>query len=355
MYRVVAEGLAKIRVNHDVFYNPKMQGLRNISVSFLSAVGSSGRSLLDATAASGIRAIRYKKECDVGHITALDINRKAHSMCASNMKLNKVGAIALNTSIQEYTNATDQRFDIIDLDPFGSPAPYIFDIMKVCGNGTLLMVTATDTAVLCGAHSDACMKQYGSRPLHNELCKEAGLRILYSYIARVAAGFNFGMVPLLGISDMHYMRAFVRLESGALAAARSAKTNGIGGFCVKCGGFELWSGIGRLCGQTCQNCRSDMEGFGPIWTGKLYDRQLLGKMAEQSNEGIVRIVDDELDTPMFYSMPAMTRRMRKGSVSHYKIIERLRQKGFSATRTQFDSDGVKTNAPVSEVSKAIGT
>jgi tRNA (guanine26-N2/guanine27-N2)-dimethyltransferase len=84
--------------------------------------------------------------------------------------------------------------------------------MKIAGNGTELMVTATDTAVLCGADREACMRLYDSRPIHNELCHESGMRTMVGYIARTAAQFNFGIKVALSFSYMHYIRAFVRLE-----------------------------------------------------------------------------------------------------------------------------------------------
>ena len=345
----VNEGEARIYINGDVFYNPRMQNLRDISVSFLNAVGCEGKSLLDATSASGIRAIRYAKECGIRDGIALDINKKAYDVCKRNIRSSGINFGVNNTSLQRFANEYTGKFGVIDLDPFGSPAPYIYDIMKLSEGGTVLMITSTDTAVLCGAHSKACVKQYNARPLHNELCKEVGIRIMTGHISRVASQFNFGITPLLSISDMHYMRVFVVLGSGAAEAGRSLARTGLGGHCGKCGSTFLGEGMAPLIGSHCGNCGSGLEGFGPLWTGKLYDKTITSRMLGNKDIKIIRVIDEELDVPMFYSIPKVTKRVGRNSVSHYRVIELLSEEGWTATATQFDRNGVKTDAGQADV------
>ena len=64
--------------------------------------------------------------------------------------------------------------------------------MKITNDGARLMVTATDVAVLCGADSKACMRLYDSKPIHNELCHESGMRVMIGYIARMLANSDLG-------------------------------------------------------------------------------------------------------------------------------------------------------------------
>ncbi len=350
---VVSEGKAHIRTNEKVFFNPKMSTLRDMSVAFLLAYGCAGKTLLDATAATGVRAIRYYKECGIGSATAIDINKNAYKLCRKNILLNNVDVDCKNVSIQEFANNSDEKFDIIDLDPFGSPAPDIYDLMKISKDGTVLMATATDTAVLCGAHSAACLKQYNSKPLHNELCKEVGIRILMCYISRIAAQFNFGSVPLMCISDMHYMRVFIKLESGAKNAYGAVRLGGIGTFCHSCGRFDFKRGVSPLIGNVCADCSSEVEGFGPLWLGNLYDKGLSLKVAKAQGSRLAECISKEFDTPLFYSVPKMTKRLGLSSISHYKVIEALSDLGYTATATQFDDNGIKTNATAKEVSKCI--
>ena len=43
-----------------------------------------------------------------------------------------------------------EKFDAIDLDPFGTPAPFVLAVMMATADGGVVSMTATDAAVLCG-------------------------------------------------------------------------------------------------------------------------------------------------------------------------------------------------------------
>ncbi len=200
----IKEGLVEITKEH-VFYNEKMKKLRDISVQFVKVLDMKHASLLDATAASGIRGIRYKKEANVESITLLDKNKMAFNTMKNNVERNGIEGEIYVDSIWHFANSIHKKYDIIDLDPFGSPAPFIYDLMKIVHDKSILMVTATDMPVLCGVDKHACMRTYLAKPMHNYLCKESGARILLGFIARIASLFNFGIRPLLVISDMYYL------------------------------------------------------------------------------------------------------------------------------------------------------
>ena len=76
-------------------------------------------------------------------------------------------------------------------------------------------------------------------------------------------------------------------------------------------------------------------------------------MARLSSEKVIKTIEGELDVPLFYSLPDMTRRLRMGSVSYSTVAERLSKRGFRVTRTQFSMDGIKTDASASEVGRVI--
>lgn len=353
---IIKEGSVSIQAG-EAFYNPKMKKLRDISIVAVKAFGGKPR-ILDATAATGIRAIRYAKETKAEKVVALDMNEAAYKAMKSNVRRNRAKVRPVLSSIQRYANTTDEWFDVIDLDPFGSPAPCTYDIMKVSRPGTVLMVTATDTAVLCGAHADACLKVYASKPMHNELCKESGIRILTNFILRNAAQFNFGIEPLLSISDMHYMRVFLRLDSGAKAVKESVKSVGFAAFCTKCRNFSTSKGLAASTPNRCGNCSSAMQAYGPMWLGNLYDKGFVEKMLgifTEKYEGKkeMEIIRNEIDTPFFYSVPALTKSLKKGSVSPNLLAEKLTKNGMRTSKTQFDKDAIKTVASTGDVLKQL--
>lgn len=56
-----------------------------------------------------------------------------------------------------YTSTShDKRFTVIDLDPYGGPNKFLDAAIQSIEEGGLLMVTATDMAVLAGNTPEAC-------------------------------------------------------------------------------------------------------------------------------------------------------------------------------------------------------
>ncbi len=356
---IIKEGKANLEIANGVFYNPKMKQLRDISVAFLNAVEIDGDKLVDATSASGVRGIRYGLETKCKDITFVDIDFDACRATKKNAKRNRVKGRVINQSFQDFANVCNEKFDVVDVDPFGTPTPFVYDALKICKNGTILMVTATDTAVLCGAQKLACSKMYASIPLHTELCHEAGLRILINYILRNAAQFDFGIEVLLSIADMHYMRVFVRLKKGAKKAFESVKEVGFVDYCTKCQNFSLSYGLSAKGKADCEYCGYALQRAGPMWIGRLNDKKTIKKMLDQSDapldgysSKLLLTTYQELDTQFFYSVPKLTKHLGIGSVSANEVVKKLSEK-HKATRTFFDDFGIKTNAGISEVFKAI--
>src|SRR5271155_5148863 len=98
--KYISEGKAKLYPSKDAFYNPNMTMLRDISVLFLKSISTKNKKLLDSTAASGVRGIRFALEAGAKDVTFLDINEKAANVARKNVKLNKLKFKVLHESIQ---------------------------------------------------------------------------------------------------------------------------------------------------------------------------------------------------------------------------------------------------------------
>lgn len=353
------EGEAGIALNANVFFNPKMKQLRDVSSLLLQATGANGMRGIDCTAATGVRGIRYIKEAGLKDVVFLDVKKEAVDLIARNLKANRINGTVINQPFQHFANTCKDRFDVIDIDPFGTPAGFVYDAMRISRDGTILMATATDTAVLCGARKQACMKNYWAEPMHNELCHEAGLRILLNYIARNAAEFDFGIEPMLSVADMHYMRAVVRLRNGASVASESLRNSGIAQSCAKCHNFDYAYGNLSHFGEECSFCRSKMVLSGPMWMGKLNDKELVKRMIvmgdgrlERHSLKLLSAIYNEVETPFFYSIPKITRYLGVPSVPLSNVIDNL-EKNFKTSRTCFDDSSIKTMAGITDVIQAI--
>ena len=354
------EGEARGYYNDSAFLNPKAKLIRDMSVAFMRAAVPKSSSVLDCTAATGIRGIRYALEAGMKDVTLLDINRKASLLAKKNAVLNKTKCKVMNKSIQEFANTCGARFGVIDLDPFGGVTPYVHDIMKIISDNGYVMLTATDGAVLCGAHPKACVKAYDAVPLHDELGHETGIRLLAGYVARVAAQFNLGIEVVMAISHIHYMRLFMRVSHGSDRATSSVNELGYAYHCGKC--FYHHSEKALLPTMTlCPNCGSKLSIGGKIWLGKLYGRDIMVEMEKEMRDmGLagaelkpLQTMLGELDSPLFYMIPKITKHLGTKSVSPNAVIEHLRKQGYMATKTAFDPSGVKTDAPLVEVEQTV--
>jgi len=347
-----------------VFYNPAMRLCRSMSSLAVGAIAEKIE-VVDAFCASGIRGIRYMKENkNVKKLTFIDIDRRAISLAKKNAKANKLGSKASAVVANISRAAFDHDADFLEIDPFGTPSPYLVDAFRYFNTKktAYLSVTATDVAVLCGGKTAACMKNYHSKPLNNEFTHETGLRIMLKKIAETAAEFNMGITPLVSFSDKHYLKSVLMVRRSADLAYDSLKQLGHVSFCKKCG-FRFES---RFPEQKCFHCGSDNDFAGPLWLGELHDGDFLKKMAALNKArtyadrdemaGMLVLMRGELGMPpYFYDVHAMCKILQTCSVPRMDaVLKRLQDSGHRAVRTHFTPVGIKTDAPFSAISEAIG-
>uniref|UniRef100_A0A453IE63 tRNA (guanine(26)-N(2))-dimethyltransferase n=1 Tax=Aegilops tauschii subsp. strangulata TaxID=200361 RepID=A0A453IE63_AEGTS len=143
--------------------------------------------VLEALAASGLRSLRYAREVDgLGKVVALDNDKASIEACKRNIKFNGASAIskveAHLADARVYMLTHPKEFDVVDLDPYGSPSVFLDSAVQAVADGGLLMCTATDLAVLCGTNGEVCYSKYGSYPVKGKYCHEMALRILLACI-----------------------------------------------------------------------------------------------------------------------------------------------------------------------------
>ena len=164
-----------------VFYNPRMAINRDATVLFLRALPEDRRpaDYLDAMGATGLRGLRVAGEAGVP-VVINDRSQRALCLAAANAERLDLAVETVRSDANALLSS--RRFGAVDLDPFGSPAPFTD---AACRSAVrYLFVTATDTAPLCGAHLRAGMRRYFARPMNTEYHAEVGLRILLGFVAR---------------------------------------------------------------------------------------------------------------------------------------------------------------------------
>ena len=110
--------------------------------------------ILEALSATGLRSVRYAKEISgVKEIVANDISKRAVASIERNIKANNVSDIVTPSHsdasmIMYNSRKKEHRFDVVDLDPYGSPTPFLDGAVQAVSEGGMLCVTCTDLAVL---------------------------------------------------------------------------------------------------------------------------------------------------------------------------------------------------------------
>lgn len=120
------------------------------------------------------------------------------------------------------STAPSQRFTIVDLDPYGGPNKFLDGAVQCIEDGGILLVTATDMAVLAGNTPEACIVKYGVVPLRTKACHEMALRILLRTIETQANRYGRYIKPLLSVSVDFYIRVVVRVFTGQFECKESS-------------------------------------------------------------------------------------------------------------------------------------
>ncbi|MCK5548356.1 MAG: tRNA (guanine(10)-N(2))-dimethyltransferase, partial [Thermoplasmata archaeon] len=244
----------------------------------------------------------------------------------------------------------ERRFDHIDVDPYGTPVPFLDDAFRALRRRGYLSVTATDKGALCGTHPRACLRKYMASPMKTEYADETGLRILVGYCARTAAKYDLGISPLVSYSFQHHFRTYLEVREGATRANESRKK--IGYAC-----HDIASGE-RSFSETIKE--NHLNG-GPLWTGNLFDRNVTSRLRVRKcmDAGIHRLVElwngEAEGTPMFYTTDEISGILKCSPPPMSTIFENLKANGFTASRTHFSPVGFRTDAPMDELKRIFRT
>ncbi|KAH0566289.1 hypothetical protein GP486_000315 [Trichoglossum hirsutum] len=187
-------------------------------------------SILDALSATGLRALRYCQEIPfTTSVTANDLSREATTSIDLNIRHNRLdGRIASSTgnavshmyqvahgNLSSWSNEGPSlgKYDVIDLDPYGTAAPFLDAAVQALADGGLLCVTCTDSGVFAsGGYPEKTYALYGGLPIKGPYSHEGGLRLILHAIATSAARYGLAIEPLLSLSIDFYVRLFVRIR-----------------------------------------------------------------------------------------------------------------------------------------------
>jgi len=273
--------------------------------------------ILDALSATGLRALRYAKE--IPHVTSVIANDLSESATTS-IKLNvhhnelvrKIHATTSNALTHMYRVATDSqyrfpdgghgKYEVIDLDPYGTAAPFLDGAVQALCDGGLLCVTCTDSGVFASVgYLEKTYSQYGGLPFKGPQSHEAGLRLILHTIAASAARYGLAIEPLVSLSIDFYARVFVRIrKSPAEVKFLAGKTMLVYNCDQGCGAwttqflaqnrlkkdkkeghfFKFIMGQAPSASPNCEHCGFKTHLSGPLWGGPLHNPHFIQRILD---------------------------------------------------------------------------
>ncbi|ONM10626.1 putative tRNA (guanine(26)-N(2))-dimethyltransferase 2, partial [Zea mays] len=267
-----------------------------------------------------------------------------------------------------------KEFDVVDLDPYGSPSIFLDSAVQAVADGGLLMCTATDMAVLCGANGEVCYSKYGSFPTKGKYCHEMALRILLASIESHANRYKRYIVPVLSVFMDFYIRVFVRVFTSASEIKNTPLKLSYIYQCVGCDSFHLQclartvpkknNGVkhapafGPVVPQECSDCGKKFNVGGPIWSAPIHDQDwvvstLTGVKSMKDRypaydkiTSVLTTVSEELDDiPLFFSLHNIAGTVKCTSPSLVMFRSAVLNAGYRISSTHVNPLGVKSDAP----------
>ena len=352
------------------FFNPNAKWNRDIStlVYRIQASTKYNKTFADSICGIGARGLRASVEVPkIDTVYLNDLNPIAIELAKGSAKLNQVEnkCVFASNDVCKFLNFEERefrKFDIVDLDPFGSPSPFVDCVLRSVSNHGLISITATDTAVLCGVYPKVCYRKYHGFPLRSEYSNEIGIRILVSFIALTASRFDLSIIPYFCHSNLHYMRVYLRVEFGSSLANSVFQKIGFLKHCQNCK-HRVVENL-REQNLICEICNKKCTLAGPLWIDSLFDSEFVGAMLGELENGednympvnesnrlkkMLQICTKELAIPSYFETDTIASMAKKSSISLDKVISVISGNGFEVSKTIMNEKGFKTNASLKEI------
>jgi len=351
-----------VHAQMEVFYNPVMASNRNIAILLLNSVENEQMNIASPLAGSGIRELRFLKELKPGKVRNIfvnDIKENFPKVLKENLRLNEVTKELKDKLIihnddanlfllNQIKHCIDEQFcgyfDYIDIDPFGSPNPFLASTVARITREGIIAVTATDTAALTGTYPKVTKRKYWAKTVRSYMMHEIGLRILIRKVQLQGVQFDKALIPILAYHKDHYFRIYFKCIKG------KEKCDGV----LKEHQYLLFNPKSLEFKISEFNAMKGFEYFGPLWAGKLFDKKLLEKMKKENpfpeEQKFLDLLSEEskLDTAGFYDLHVIAKKYGLETTKLDPVLKKVK-----GVRTQFSWTGIKTKAGIKEIVKAM--
>jgi len=350
----------KVPPRDPAFFNPKAKLNRDFSIVAYSAFWKNfdgPKIFLDGLSGIGARGLRVANEIKYSEkIICNDANPNAVKLCTKSASINNLQNLETSENeVCRFFNSysiKNKRGSIVDLDPFGAPTKYLDCAIRATMHGGVLSTTATDLQVLHGLFKLACKRRYSGVPIKTEYGNEIAIRLILGSICQVANRLDIQIVPLFVDNAMHYYRTYVKVLK------RTSQEDNIGYIlhCKSCGNRS----IANEQSHSCKICDSKNEIAGPLWIGKLFEKEFVNSMLEEIPKHTVdkrceKTLEKcvlESDMPgTYFTLDEIASIAKVAPMGLDKIIKKLEKEGYQASPTSLNPTGFRTNCTIDNVCK----
>ena len=411
------EGQAEWRVgpanksDSPVFHNVAMANNRTRSVLLLGLairnkwlLKEGKLRVLDGLAASSLRSRRWLNELppelsEQLEIISVDRNDDSISWALANHeKYPPKNSNSQQLSIQKgdlrqivYSGG----WQWVDIDPYGSPIPFLDSAMQNLARKAILQVSATDTAALCGTYPQVTRRRYAAYAVNDTVTHDTAMRILLGNIALCAARHERSIEPPMSVFDGHHTRVSVLVTPGKKNASNVYENLGwrINEPDKKTISASIKAGLHSFgCAKIPQprvllpynsppESLANGKVSGPLWIGPLAKANVLEQLTEEyaleicgiskekdehlislagwknedidkSNKGVVRSIKklhqskDAVETNGLVTMDELPQWIDIGGPpSPKKLISALKEQGYKAAINPISTPSIQTNVP----------
>jgi len=341
------------------FFNPKARINRDFSIiayaAFLKKFDGP-KIFLEALSGVGARGLRVANELKIDTININDLNPTALKIAKESATLNNLKNIEFSEKeacvFLNGHSRKGNRGSLVDIDPFGSPAAFFDCGIRATMHGGILSSAATDLQVLNGLFQGACKRKYGGIPVRVEYGNEMAIRLILGSLRSVAARLGVKMIPMFVESEMHYYRTYVRILN------RTDQEENLGYIihCKNCGHRK--TSLEQQ--QECELCKSKISIAGPLWIGKIFDKEFVKNMIDEipnlkinksCEKTLHKCLEESEMAATYFTLDEIAKKVKSSPPKLEKIISNLKENGFTSSITSFNPTGFRTNATIDQIIK----
>jgi len=180
----------------------------------------------------------------------------------------------------------------------------------------------------------------------------------------MASKHEIGIEVVFSHSTDHYIRLYATAHLGARQADSSIQKMGYILHCFSCFHRETSEELVPHFKKECPECGDTLKAAGPLWTGRLSHSGFGSLMEKETSQRQLRLmrkilkllflIKNESEAPFtYYVVDKVCDKLSLPVPSTMRVVRNLRERGFEATLTHFNSRGIRTDAPAKVVKEII--